>query len=281
MKCTVRGFAAGVALALLSLKAPSASAAGDAPAVNPAALKSAPAASSMEIRPGQRLIGPGIVSVGWFGAKRQVVVPRGEWVVLDTLDHELQGLVTLQMSTLVLGQFERDVATSVVVITFNSRSVPVMQGVSAAAGLQGFGPVPRWPAQEQCEARTRDEEYRDMSAERRLRICAVVRPVPNAVRWALDLDPLVAGHVAAALKSVGATAPVMSMRTDVHMIEPSLAYLGYVRFDTATPSGKAAERARSFVPVAKTAYWRDFDEDDLEDGRRADVRDGALRSLPD
>lgn len=74
--------------------------------------------------------GPGPITVGWLGARKQVVVPRGEWVLLAAEDSQTP-LVTrsltasytppIPLTTLVLARLEGGVVRSFLLAQFNSR----------------------------------------------------------------------------------------------------------------------------------------------------------------
>jgi hypothetical protein len=244
-------------------------------------LAQADASRALEVQPGDRLLGPGVVSVGWFGAKRQLVVPKGEWLVLDTFDHDLRGFVTVQMSTVVLAQLQRNALRSVIVASFNSRTVPNPAGGAANPALTSQ--VPLWPAAGGCDSAGDAALHKAVETSRRLRVCSSVRRTLAAERWPNELEPVVREHLAAALARIGTTAPPMALRTDVQMTEPSQAHLGYLRFDADADADTAPRIAwvRGFTPLATQGYWRKFDGDDLVAGAARPASDSPFAQLPD
>jgi hypothetical protein len=48
----------------------------------------APHSDAITFKLGDRFTGPGVVTVGWLGAKKQVVLPAGEWIAMAARDHD-------------------------------------------------------------------------------------------------------------------------------------------------------------------------------------------------
>ncbi len=88
------------------------------------ALFSEPADSgSIEINLGSRFTGPGVLTVGRLGTKKQVVLPAGDWVALAAIDYKVSGA---DMSTLAFGRFEGTRLRSVLRFVFN-RNITAVQ----------------------------------------------------------------------------------------------------------------------------------------------------------
>ena len=54
---------------------------------------------------GDRFSGPGVITVGWLGSKKQVVLPPGEWVALAAVDHKSTGIRPTTLTSVVFGKF--------------------------------------------------------------------------------------------------------------------------------------------------------------------------------
>jgi hypothetical protein len=243
-------------------------------------LQSETASGAMTVLPGQTLIGPGIVSVGRFGAKRQLVVPRGRWLVLDTFDHESRAFVTVSLSTVILAQMHGATLRSALFVTFNSRSIPNLTGAAANPAISSQIVV--WPGAAACDAAGDDVLAKTVETTmRRLRTCASVRRVVAADRWTSEIDPLLRDRVRAALARIGAPLPAMATRSDVQMTEPSQAYLGYVRFDADAPSPARVAWLETFKALAADGYRRDFVDEDLVDMTPRPPHSAELAGLPD
>jgi hypothetical protein len=185
----------------------------------------------------------------------------------------------VNLSTVVLARAQRGALRSVVVATFNSRSVPTVAGGAANPALSTS--VPLWPGAGGCDAAGDTALHKAVDTSRRLRVCSSVRRTLNPERWPSELEPVVREHVAAALARIGTSAPPMALRTDVQMTEPSQAYLGYLRFDADVDPAPRIAWVRGFAPLAVQGYWRKFDSEDLVAGTAAPVAESPFAQLPD
>jgi hypothetical protein len=79
---------------------------------------------AIEATVGEVYTGPGVIAVGWVGAKKQVVVPNGPWVVLGAKDYYSAHSTRIPMTRIALGQFEGNTLRSLLYATFNSRPGP-------------------------------------------------------------------------------------------------------------------------------------------------------------
>jgi len=65
--------------------------------------------------------GPGPITVGWLGAKKQIVVPGGEWVLLAAEDSLSNHKHSMSITALVLARLEGSTVRSFLVARFNSK----------------------------------------------------------------------------------------------------------------------------------------------------------------
>jgi len=65
--------------------------------------------------------GPGPITVGWLGAKKQIVVPRGEWVLLAAEDSLSTHTHSMSLTSLVLAKLEDNTVRSFLLARFNSK----------------------------------------------------------------------------------------------------------------------------------------------------------------
>lgn len=77
---------------------------------------------AVTLRVGEVYFGPGRMTVGWLGAKTQIVLPRGGWVALSATDHDSDHRPAVRMTTLYFGRFERGQMNTLLRYTFNSRT---------------------------------------------------------------------------------------------------------------------------------------------------------------
>lgn len=220
------------------------------------ALKSRPMETgALHAGPGTALVGPGVVTVGWFGAKKQLIVPRGEWIVLAAYDHRLTGFTTLQMTTIALGQFDGDQLAGLLVATSNTRSPPVTPG-SAGGGAAGplATTIPVWPAAQECEGLARTAFHHAFESSFRLQKCAAVREIES--RDALSFAPDLRERLELALVRLGVAMPPFVVRSEVHVINDKRDYIGYVRLDPGARTGAPA-RAESQALLYGRKPWVD------------------------
>ncbi len=224
-----------------------------------------------DLATGAKLNGPGVVTVGSVGAKRQLVIPPGEWVLLAAEDHRTPGRVQHQLATLAFGQFSGSELRSLLVATFNRRppSIPMnATGTSQEAGL-----VPTWTTAIACETAGRDDVVQEVKQGWTLRTCLQMRPAgdwrsafPDAPPLLEALDPVLAAMKA----QVGSFA----WRSEVHITDKRYGHLGLTRLDTAEvgPAAARAEWLRRYAERAGEGYTREFDRPDLQPGQPAPAK---------
>lgn len=198
--------------------------------LSPEALKGAPQETGATIVVvGDVLVGPAVTTVGWLGAKHQVLVPPGEWVTLAAYDHTVAAMTTLHLTTLVLGQFAGADLRTLLVATSTSKTPPV-------ATLQS--PHPTIPAVEQCQLPGDTDAFRLPITRSRESTCGFVRPITGAG----DLPPIAPGlreRVASALAKIGARRQPFVVHTHFDIVDRASAFVGYDRFDTAAVASPA------------------------------------------
>lgn len=219
---------------------------------------------STELAVGTRLVGPGIVTVGSLGAKRQLPLPAGEWLLLAAVDHGTRSTVSVSMATLAFGQFSGAQLRTLLVATFNRRAVTVPSG--STSNYLAAGSLPRWTSAEACDAALDAELMRGIAAPRGLRRCAALRRAGDW-REAFPDAPTLLGPLDRSLATLGAQVPAFAWRSDVHLQDLRYGYLVYTRLDVDGPEAARREWLRRFVPIAQSAYNREIDAYDLEPGR--------------
>lgn len=232
---------------------------------------------SITFEPGQTLRGPGFVTVGWLGAKRQLVVPAGDWTLLAAWDHDAETARGVQMTSLALGQFAGAQLKSLVVARFNRKPISLPGGGGFSQSYQAMGVLPRWLDAERCEAAP--AAWRQAANAGTLRHCEALQLSADPV------DAALAARLAPALKALKAELPPLPVRSEVHIVDKRLGYLAYQRLDCVAGAGAAcstqppaadaapvADRTawlKAFASLAVAGYERDLPGDDLEPGRAA------------
>lgn len=251
-----------------------------APRVAPAALATATAeldTNMIEMRVGDRLQGPGVITVGAIGSRRHVLLPRGEWVVLAGFDHRSANQVPVPMVTLAFGQFSGAELRSLLSVSFNRRAVAPVGG--SGPSLVAMGMLPRWTAAEQCEAASPAHLHHAVAANRTVKHCEFLRPVAAGEDPWAGSGELRAG-VDAALALLKGQPLRPALRTEVHVTDNRLGYMAYARLDAAAPAEPRAAWLKAFGPLAASAYERNLELDDLRPGQPASAVAAQL-ALPD
>jgi hypothetical protein len=244
------------------------------PASALAPLAGSATSGSTELATGTKLVGPGVITVGSIGAKRQLVIPAGEWVLLAAEDHRTSGSLQHSLASLAFGQFAGAELRSLLVASFNRRAISVSSGGSGT--YQAMGLLPRWTTAEQCEAATAADLLREVGGTPTLRHCAAVRPADDW-RATLAQTPLPEA-LDRVLKAVQASVPPFALRSELHFTDQRYGWLGLTRFDTAAV-GAAPSRAdwlRRYLPLATRGYGRNIDAADLLPGQAAPANDIVL-----
>lgn len=263
------GAFAPMARAALAKAAPAAAPPAEGAPARPALVPLAGTVTSgaTELATGATLVGPGVVTVGSVGAKRHLLIPAGEWVLLAAEDHRTGGSAQHSLASLAFGRFAGNELRSLLVASFNRRAIAVPSGASGT--YQAMGLLPRWAAAEQCEAAAATDLLREVGGTPALRHCAAVRPADDW-RAALASTPLPEA-LDRALGAVQARVPPFAWRSELHFTDQRYGWLGLTRFDTAAV-GSAPSRVawlQRYQPLAREGYARNLDAADLAPGQAA------------
>lgn len=173
-------------------------------------------------RLGDRFTGPGVVWVGRFGAKKQLPLPAGEWVVLAAVDTRADQAVNytshqmrsepVDISTLVFGRFAGSRLVSLLRFTINGRAVTVPTWTDLI-GCEAGG-TQRWRYEKATVDRTRDE-------------CSGLRSVPDVLG---EANPA-AAELRDSLKSLGAVVSGAALTGSLSFGDRNHGYLGLNRVD--------------------------------------------------
>jgi hypothetical protein len=219
---------------------------------------------AITFRLGERFTGPGPLTVGWLGAKKQVVLPAGEWVVLSAIDHPWE---TVKGTTLVFGRFAGDRIAAALRVSTNRH------------------PVSRqpWPAMDACEKPDASRLYqwrKPNTAWRRecMTVVAVEKP------FAPTSDSSV--QTLASLNRMGARIEGFALVARIYLADDVNGMLFVERIDwPAIPLGEAAGTATDWTTEGlrsspqRGEYLRDFVA--WTTAYRAFVLEGFRRELTD
>jgi hypothetical protein len=220
------------------------------------------------VRLGERYIGPGVITVDGGSAKRQLVLPQGEWTVLAGFDHRGGAGAGASMSTLLFGRFDGTRLHNLLVASFNRSGAAERPAASAAHPCDEI-PAGAW--------------LRDVQQTPYLTTCIALHRLADGASAALTQLPGVDHRLAAALAQLGATPAGFGVRGEIRLTDGRSNRLVYQRFDTVDTSAAAAEARvqwlRAFVPLAENGFGRHYDLPDLQPGR-AGARSEEFK-LPD
>lgn len=175
---------------------------------------------------GDRIRGPGVVTVGRIGARKQLAIPAGEWVVIAATDHNseaqsgrsrVSSKTEVRLTTLTLAQFEGTTARSLLTATFNR--------------LVSGNPAHVWRASELCGKASPDKyAYHATQGDFTLKLCAYLRYDAQT-----GTPPvLVAAHdqeVRANLSKLGGTLGSFNSESVYYVVDRQASYLNVVKLD--------------------------------------------------
>jgi hypothetical protein len=224
--------------------------------------------SAVDFRPGDRFYGPGIIRSGWFGAKKQIALPAGEWIVLTVVDHFVDSIARVQMTSVALGRFQSDRLDSLIAFTANSRPFP------RNVATPGLPPI-SIPSIESCNSNG-ESAISERSSTPRQDHCLSVQRVMSP-RLSDLLPPSLGVRIDALIDKSGATAKGPVTRSVIEVQSPADFYAHYVRLafeDTKDLPTQVASFKR-FRPAVMTGIFYKYDSDDLRPGVIS--RDGTLK----
>ncbi|MBI5716071.1 MAG: hypothetical protein HZC37_00080 [Burkholderiales bacterium] len=119
-------------------------------------LAGTPTSGAITMLPGETYYGPGPITVGYLGAKKQLVLPNGAWVLLAVADRQSGHSPAVPLVSMVFGQFREGQLISLMSYLFNGRSATLRN----------------WPEVEDCHAEKMPRgSVREASVQRAARVC--------------------------------------------------------------------------------------------------------------
>lgn len=207
---------------------------------------------------GERFVGPGVVTIGWVGSRKQIVLPAGEWVALAARDHDSVGGSTHFVSVL----FGR----------FSGKRLATLLNVTATRHAPHNV---RWNDIEACAAGRGEALWRDGSRPSAASAdCAEVivepRPLPSA-------STSYGAEFRASLERLGAVARGPAIVTRLYYEERRYGYMRIVRSDWSDPPVASADARAAYAkrltewlgvyrPIAYEGYRRNIGTEDLAPG---------------
>ncbi|MED5617745.1 hypothetical protein [Ideonella sp. BN130291] len=291
------GFFARLAAAALAKAEPASAQPSPSPAVSPAApvtsakpdvppagpfptqrlakIAADPSSGAVTFRIGDVFQGPGPVTVGWAGAKKQLIVPPGQWVVLATLDHSVAQNSALPsvpaqpipVASVALGRLDSLGANALLLATFNRH----------AAGSMNT----RWPEAQACEGTTPRSGFQWTEQHGIARQCVLGRPT-TAKPVGADPAPLWDELRQNLLRlDLPLAQDTPAWRTDMHLTGARAEYMCISRMDlgpgaAGSPARQAAMKA--YADAAWRGFRRELEDNDLAPGAQ---RGATTLNLPE
>lgn len=211
------------------------------PAAQPAPLSQLPVlteqlqqSGSATFAVGERLRGPGVLTLGRLGASKQVPIPAGEWTVVAAIDHETENQAILgrpgtsgftKISSLALAEVQGTTARSLLLVTLNRLPPPAYNF--------------RWVDVEQCEqANTpswQHKKEKGFFADQ----CMLIRPL--GPKGAEGLMPAALWkELSSNLIKLGGSLASFNLETSVFTTNNQADYLRVTRLDCHQPQAGAA-----------------------------------------
>lgn len=191
---------------------------------------------------GERMRGPGVITIGRLGARKQVPIPEGEWTLIAAVDHEADSLPITgrqlpippaKVASLALADVQGVTARSMLLVTLN-RFPPAAYNF-------------RWPDADQCEqAATQSWQHKrekGFFADQ----CMVIRPVgPKGVESVVPAALWT--EMSANLGKLGGSLTNFNLETSIFTFSSQAAYMRVTRLDCHQISPGAAGCA-DFSPL--------------------------------
>lgn len=194
-----------------------------------------PTVGAITMMPGETYYGPGPVTVGYLGAKKQLVLPNGAWVLVAVADRASGHATAVPMVSMVFAQFREGRLISLMSFLFSSRAV------------RGSG----WPEADACHnssaPATGQKEVHVQGPTRACGWTVAQTRMPQVVDPAWEQAPAV-------VKRLGAVMPPAPLQfTRAWVTDGSGNYLAVRRADFESRAGDA-QAAQSL----RAAWLRDY-----------------------
>ena len=222
---------------------------------------------------GDRFVGPGALSFGRLGARRQIVLPEGEWVALAATDwraaltgNQTVARMQVSLASVVFGRFNGNRLVTMMRYTANTQPAPTLTTGGAIGAT--------WPDAERCDDPAPARVFHERQQPDTFRedcVSIEVRPEPLAEGWAANME------ARRSIERLGGNVGGVAVATTISFSEMRrYGYLGIVRIDW--PSADAGAEQASAAAMAMRGWAADYRKIALE-GYRSDYVGKALVPL--
>jgi hypothetical protein len=247
---------------------------------------------AVTFRVGDVFRGPGPITVGYLGAKKQLLLPNGDWRVLAAVDYNSRHTSPMPLTSVAFGQFDGPRLRSLLVTTSTRRPGKASN---------------TWNELSHCQADQGGSLWQESQERFPLSQCARVQPLAPA-RLREQLPQALAESLDQHLPAMGGTWPAVNLKSTLVVTDRLAALLQMQRFDcvpvkpgadttdtcTAIPRAwlrddptpplqARLEWARAYATLAARGMNKDLDADELQANPAAarPTTQAAALSLPD
>jgi len=240
------------------------------PQFDPAKIAGPTASSAITQQTGDVFYGPGPITVGWLGAKKQVLVPVGQWVLLGAEDGQSGHTTPIPLTALVLAKLENGPFRSFLLVRFNSKTGGARSTWTDATACEESPPTApfAWHETESGVTRCVTSALRNPASAARMF---------SGPLWKVAQETLTKG---------GGTFPTGSyLLTEMFYTGDMSNYMKVSRIDFgvsrdgADATGNIAGRqkwAEAYSPLAALGYRKKLADEELEAGSRPTTGTAAL-----
>jgi hypothetical protein len=207
--------------------------------------------AAVSIGVGDRFRGPGPITVGWLGAKKQILIPNGEWVLIAAADLDSRHRPPAPLTALAFAHFDDRGPAALLVAVFTRRP---------------GNPVHTWSDFSRCEADAPGRLWQEVPSRFPLGQCMLVEPMrsdllathmPEAL-WAALVENLPRLGIAAGSLQ-------FTLKSTLYAVDNRGSYLQVRRLDRLAGGAKDSRVAwaREYLPLAAQGFRRDLDGPDL------------------
>lgn len=225
-------------------------------------LADAPRSGAITMMPGEVYIGPGPMTVGYLGAKKQLVLPPGRWTLLAVGERPSRHPTPVTIVSMVFARTEGAALKTMLSFDFNGRPVPVRSSWTETLSCAREGP----PKDGQKVQRTAEDRQG----------CGWVRWV---AQWP-DFEDPAWDRALAALVRLGHAPPAGRMSyTRAWAWDRGNDYLTVRRIDFPQPGDRLrADWLEAYLDPMVEGFQRRLTAEELEPGREPG---GARLQIPD
>lgn len=200
---------------------------------------------------GDRFRGPGPITVGWLGAKKQILIPNGEWVLVAATDFDSRHRPPAPLTALAFAHFDERGPAALLITVFTRRP---------------GNPVHTWSDQARCEADAPGRLWHEVPNRFPVGQCMLVERM-RADLLATHMPDALWAALAENLPRLGIPAGSLefTLKSTLYASDNRGSYLQVRRLDRLA-GGSAEARvawAREYLPLAAQGFRRDLEGQDL------------------